>query len=63
MGGPLLGATKCGLYIEQRLMDMSTDDAAGFKFHGSKSVIEGISVADANGKRRLELVITPVYAN
>jgi len=27
-------------------MDMSTDDAAGFKFHGSKSVMEGISVAD-----------------
>jgi hypothetical protein len=51
MGGPLLGATECGLDVEQRLMDMSTDDAAGFKFHGSKSVIEGISVADTNGAK------------
>src|SRR5579863_5687741 len=42
MGGPLLGATRCGLDVEQGLMDMSRDDAAGFKFHGSKSVIEGI---------------------
>jgi hypothetical protein len=32
-------------------MDMSTDDAAGFKFHGSKSLMEGISVADINGTR------------
>jgi hypothetical protein len=30
---------------------MSTDDAAGFKFHGSKSVIEGISVADTDGAK------------
>src|ERR1700751_1891454 len=51
MGGPLLGATKCGLDVEQGLMDMSTDDAAGFKFHGSTSVIEGISVADISGTR------------
>jgi hypothetical protein len=29
-------------------MDISTDDAAGFKFHGSKSVIEGISAADTD---------------
>src|SRR5580704_2613765 len=41
MGGPLLGATRCGLDVEQGLMDKSRDDAAGFKFHGSKSVIEG----------------------
>ena len=27
-------------------MGMSTDDAAGFKFHGSESVIEGVSVAN-----------------
>jgi hypothetical protein len=32
-------------------MDMSTDDAAGFKFHGYTSLIEGISVADINGTR------------
>jgi hypothetical protein len=32
-------------------MDISTDDAAGFKFHGSKSVIERISVADTNGAK------------
>jgi hypothetical protein len=51
MGGPLLGATKCGLDVEQGLMDMSTDDAAGFKFHDSTSVIEGISVADITGTR------------
>ena len=29
---------------------MSTDDASGFKFHGSKSVIDGVSASRGRGR-------------